>query len=217
MELLKEVALTPKTNNEWPSFFENSRKSNTLIRRMDCATYGETGMILLVQVYSSMHAELTVAINSIVTDPNVRAAYFNNISTNAAVGFIITKDSPMCRAVKGQMAFCKNCLLNARRNEDGQKEWQIILEETTVEILLGKLRSVGIFASIRYLRELQGNGHLTLRQDEVLKQALDKGYFDFPKKLNMNGLAQTFGISMPALSETLRRAEKKIVRAHYLR
>ncbi len=179
--------------------------------------YKETGMVILVEVHSSMHTTLSDAIKSIMEDPNVGEACFCNLRNNAAIGFIVTKDSPACRAVKGELAFCKNCLLNAQRNEDGEVEWQIVLEEAALENLTARLKAAGMPVKIHYLRDLQGNGHLTARQDEVLKLALEKGYFEFPKRNNMMELAKTFGISVPALAETLRTAEKKIVKAHYTR
>lgn len=216
MELLKQVSLVPKQWNEWPLLIDSSHLTNTIIRRKDCASFGDYGMVLLVHVFSNHFDNLKDAVGSITGDSNVRAAYFSSMNEKAAIGFVILKSALACRTVKGQMAFCKNCLLNDCKNQGGEREWQIILEESALESFLGKLKSAGISATIKDLKDLQSNDHLTSRQDEVLKYALQKGYFDFPKKHNMNELADFFGISIPSLCETLRRAEKKIVSQYYI-
>lgn len=217
MQLLKEVGLSPKCNQEWPNIIDKSVASRSTIRRTDCMPFRESGMVILAEVHASQHSTLSDTIKSIIADQNVSEAYFCNLHNNAAIGFIVTKNSPACRAVKGELAFCKNCLLNAQRNDDGEVEWKIILEETALESLTAKLKASGMPVKIDYLRDLQGNGHLTARQDEVLKSAFEKGYFEYPKRNNMIELAQAFGISVPALAETLRTAEKKIVKEHYTR
>ena len=40
---------------------------------------------------------------------------------------------------------------------------------------------------------------------------MEKGYFDYPKKMDINSLANLLGISKPTLSEILRRGQKKIL------
>lgn len=52
---------------------------------------------------------------------------------------------------------------------------------------------------------------LSAKQKEVLRLAVSRGYFDFPRKINLQGLAKELKISKQTLQQHLRIAEKKLV------
>ncbi|MDK2876499.1 MAG: hypothetical protein PWQ22_909, partial [Archaeoglobaceae archaeon] len=56
---------------------------------------------------------------------------------------------------------------------------------------------------------------ITFREEEVLRFALEKGYFDFPKKIRLEEIAEHFGIAGSTVSEILRRAQKKILEKYF--
>ncbi|ELY60494.1 bacterio-opsin activator HTH domain-containing protein [Natronococcus amylolyticus DSM 10524] len=53
---------------------------------------------------------------------------------------------------------------------------------------------------------------LTPRQADVLRRALERGYFDVPRKVSAEELAEEFEISSQALSALLRRGQRTILR-----
>ena len=57
------------------------------------------------------------------------------------------------------------------------------------------------------------SGSLTDRQREVLETALAMGYFEFPKRANMNEVADALGISPSTAREHLSRAQRKVLGA----
>lgn len=52
---------------------------------------------------------------------------------------------------------------------------------------------------------------LTTRQHELLKTAFEKGYMDCPRRIGIKDLSDMLRVSKSAVSETLRRAERKII------
>ena len=54
---------------------------------------------------------------------------------------------------------------------------------------------------------------LTDRQREVVGEAVERGYYDTPRRCSLTDLADAMGIAQSTASETLHRAEGKIVRA----
>jgi len=52
---------------------------------------------------------------------------------------------------------------------------------------------------------------LSTKQKEVIQLAVKRGYFDFPRKINLDGLAKEMKISKQTLQQHLRVAEKKLV------
>jgi predicted DNA binding protein len=66
--------------------------------------------------------------------------------------------------------------------------------------------------------ELKSSTHLTKksmltnRQEEIIRAAFEKGYYDYPKKTTIKKLAKIFDISPSTLNEILQRGEKKVLR-----
>ncbi|NPA05164.1 MAG: hypothetical protein GXO09_03600 [Crenarchaeota archaeon] len=88
--------------------------------------------------------------------------------------------------------------------------------------LLNELRKQGCMILLHHPIE-DMDYMLTRRQEYVLIQAYMKGYYSYPRRLNLADLAADIGISVSTLAELLRRAEAKIVEAfirhelpHYL-
>jgi len=56
---------------------------------------------------------------------------------------------------------------------------------------------------------------VTSRQEQIIKIALEAGFFDFPRKITLNQLAEKLNISSSTLAEIIRRAEKNIIEAYF--
>ncbi len=52
---------------------------------------------------------------------------------------------------------------------------------------------------------------LSQRQKEIIQLAVKEGYFDFPRKINLDGLAKKTNLSKQTVQQHLRFAEKKLV------
>jgi len=52
---------------------------------------------------------------------------------------------------------------------------------------------------------------LTFNQKRAIELAFKKGYYNFPKKTNMQELAEEAGVSAPTFCEHLKKAEKKLM------
>jgi predicted DNA binding protein len=57
---------------------------------------------------------------------------------------------------------------------------------------------------------IEGCMALSETERETLREAVDTGYFDTPKQATLEGLAETFDVSPPTVSKTLRRAQRKL-------
>ena len=69
--------------------------------------------------------------------------------------------------------------------------------------------------SIQQIRKYCPDSLLTPRQLEILSQSLINGFFDIPRKKSLSLLAKEIGISPSALSENVRRINKKLAE-HYI-
>jgi predicted DNA binding protein len=74
------------------------------------------------------------------------------------------------------------------------------MESRNVRVELEKLKT---------LDEIEGG--LTPRQEDVLFTAMELGYFDDPKGVDLKTLAERFQVSISTLSEVIRKAQHKIM------
>ncbi len=140
---------------------------------------------------------------------------FNVFDKYRASGMIITKSSPICRAVSSEVGFCRNCAIAARTADQAPAKWQMIFSgKTSVKNFLAELRREGISANVTEMGEPIENRVLTYDQERAIGLAEEKGYFRFPRETSLKELSKTLGISPSTLDEILRRAEGKIVANH---
>ncbi|MEM4156177.1 MAG: helix-turn-helix domain-containing protein, partial [Archaeoglobaceae archaeon] len=81
--------------------------------------------------------------------------------------------------------------------------------------LMEALESVEIEYEIIYKGRLESEETITLREEEILKIALQKGFFDYPKKIRLEELAKQLGMAPSTLSEIMRRGQKKILQKFF--
>ncbi|NOZ59388.1 MAG: hypothetical protein GXO66_07440, partial [Euryarchaeota archaeon] len=86
-----------------------------------------------------------------------------------------------------------------------------------LNFLLESLRRVGYPFSIT--RDLTGDAYsdgLTRRQKQILKKAIQYGYYSYPRRITLTKLAEKLGVSKSYLSETLQIIESKLIRSRDL-
>lgn len=123
----------------------------------------------------------------------------------------LATNCPVCDSLTGSECF----LISAR--VEGEKINLVLLANghKPLRKLARRLRSRGLGVEVGRTVELKGRG-LTSRQEEILKIAMEKGYFDYSKKTSIRELAALFGVSIATLSEILRAGQKKILTSYFL-
>jgi hypothetical protein len=53
------------------------------------------------------------------------------------------------------------------------------------------------------------------KQQEILEPSINLGYYDFPRKINLNDLSKQLGISPSTLCVHLQKIESKILNSNY--
>ncbi|KKK96050.1 hypothetical protein LCGC14_2666650, partial [marine sediment metagenome] len=95
-------------------------------------------------------------------------------------------------------------------------EWTLAVSDgRSLSQFLRRLEREHIRFEIRRLSKVVDRTSLTPRQVQVIQYALDRGYFDYPRKTALSTLAKELGISKSTLGEILRRAEKKALASLY--
>lgn len=118
-----------------------------------------------------------------------------------------------CRSILNSGCF----LISATTDDQGWVEWKLILnEKLQLQKLVDNLNDHNIDSSLIMIQPIDDKDSLTQRQERIIKTALERGYYDFPKRIGIRELARIFEISTASVSETLRRGQKKIIE-HYFK
>lgn len=121
-----------------------------------------------------------------------------------------------------ECAVCKSILkwdlflTEAYSNDSGDiiMKW-LVPDENTVSGFLDRLEADGVRFELLKKRALSRRSDITARQEFVVKTALELGFFDYPKKVNLEGLSKRLNVSYVTLAEILRRAEKNIISSYF--
>lgn len=97
--------------------------------------------------------------------------------------------------------------------QDGNVVWEVTASRDRLSKLGEHLEELGIpFTVDSIYEEVESEELLTDHQWEVLKTATELGYYDTPRRCTQEELAETLGVAKSTCSETLHRAEERVIK-----
>ena len=97
--------------------------------------------------------------------------------------------------------------------QDGNVVWEVTASRDRLSKLGKHLEELGIpFTVDSIYEEVESEQLLTEHQLEILQTAVDLGYYDTPRCCTQEGLAEALGIAKSTCSETLHRAEERVIK-----
>jgi predicted DNA binding protein len=98
---------------------------------------------------------------------------------------------------------------------NGSAVWEITASSDRLSALGTQLRSFDIPFTIDYIQQDVEKGQLlTDSQAEIVETAIDEGYYDTPRTCSLTDLAAELDRAKSTVSETLHRAESKIIKQY---
>ena len=99
-------------------------------------------------------------------------------------------------------------------------EWSLRIRYSTREALAETVATLERFDVEAHLSQIgcrSGSmaADLTEKQREVVAAAFERGYFEIPRQVSLEDLAEELDVTHQALSERLRRAEQALLRAEF--
>ncbi|WP_259517754.1 helix-turn-helix domain-containing protein [Halanaeroarchaeum sp. HSR-CO] len=96
---------------------------------------------------------------------------------------------------------------------DGKAVWEVTTSQDRLSELGDQLDAFGIQFTVEEIHyHLQTEQLLTERQESLVDRAIELGYYDTPRECTLTELAEDVGLAKSTCSETLHRAEGKIVK-----
>jgi hypothetical protein len=96
---------------------------------------------------------------------------------------------------------------------DGELELELTIPQEKLSNLGDTLDSFGIEYDLKSLQqETESDSLLTERQEWLLQEAIERGYYDSPRRITLVELAEQVDIAKSTCSETLHRAEGQVLK-----
>lgn len=97
--------------------------------------------------------------------------------------------------------------------QNGNVVWEVTASRDRLSKLGEHLDQLGIpFTVDSIYQEIESEQLLTENQWEILSTAAERGYYDTPRRCTQEDLADALGIAKSTCSETLHRAEERVIK-----
>jgi len=151
-------------------------------------------------------------IKEILNHPAVCNVDLSSIQNGKILREVVINRCAACEALTASDCFL--IFVNSRGNGQIERELQTRQRSALFE-LIQMLRDRDYKVELISLTRVKVTYNLTPRQEDIIQFALNKGYFDCPKRTHIWEIAQYFGISISTASEILRRGVKKMVSDYF--
>lgn len=185
---------------------ELSRQYPDATFRILAALPDEQHGVSLTEIYSDSLSELLEDMRSY--DMVAKLEVMNQTDERALVQFETTKPLLLFAVQKSGVPIEMPFELS-----DGVATIEIKAPSDRLSELSEQLETFGISFTIDYIQyEIEDNKLLTESQEEILEKALDIGYYDTPRGGSLTDIAAEVDRAKSTVSETLHRAEGKIIK-----
>jgi hypothetical protein len=138
--------------------------------------------------------------------PNVQDVSFTRLGRDAYLGFVEHRD---CVCVR--LGLIDEKLSHIIPDDESMLVHVYFKGEKDLRRFLSQLERRNVKYVVEKIRSLKEIGELTALQEKILRLAYEAGYYDVPRGTSIVALAKMLGISPHAISETIRRAHKRLV------
>ncbi len=143
-----------------------------------------------------------------IKDQNgIEDAAFYALNQDMLLGIVSTRSCP-CSAT--MLPSCH--LVKAIAATSEEQRWTVLAREgRNLQELIGSLEKRGLDYKILDVRTVKTRATLTARQEQIIRVALELGFFDVPRRIGLRELARILQVSPRAISEVLRRGERRAI------
>jgi len=181
------------------------------------------GVSIEVVKCSSMESGIGFSVIRIITDGKTKIpegkttcdkgeCVIERISSTHYTAAVTNRNCYLCELFGKTKCF----LMSSVPVDESLVEWTVTGQDSAaVHDLIHRMKDYGyrvkFMAGGRYGDEMM----LTPKEERYLKTAYDHGYYDVPRKVDLDGLCDSFGCSKSTLNVALRVAERKLI-CHYI-
>ena len=169
----------------------------------DCWPLNREEMVMLLDIKgTSLAIERTVA--TLKGMAGVNEALEEESDGESARVFIALEKPRICGSVSSVVT-CLDCPFNST---EVPARWRIAAKKPNdVGEIISRLGEGGIRARIQDISPVDRNVTLTLKERGIIAVAVERGYFDFPRRITLDELSKTLGEEPTRVGKILRSVE----------
>jgi hypothetical protein len=199
--MFKKVSLEVKSRND---LLAAARMNGAMLSVADCWPLNREEMAMLLDL-----AGPPIAIKKTITTlqemAGVKEAIEEDSDARSTRVFIALEKPRICRSAENSTIMCLDCPFNST---EVPARWRFAARKTgDVEEIIARLGEEGIQARIQDISPLDKNVTLTQKEKGIIAVAIERGYFEFPRKITLEGLSQVVGVEPTTLGKILRSVE----------
>lgn len=199
--MFKQVSLEVKSRND---LLAAAKMNDTKLSIVDCRPLDRERMVMLLDI-DGTPAAVKETITTLRRMTGVMEAYGAESDAKGTRVLMALEKPGVCRASKGAAILCLDCPYNST---EIPARWRFVTRRTSdVGEIITSLGEEGIQARIEDISPLDKSVTLTKREKGIIAVAIENGYFDFPRKITLEGLGHLVGVEPAPLSKILRNVE----------
>lgn len=187
-----------------------SKKHNAIIKILGCVPFSKSGARSLIEV-KAQEERLGMLMDDFKESHGFSHLDIAKTGSDKILASVSTTKCTICSTMAGS-----GCFLISATTKNDLLHWKVLASNNQqIKLLIDKMTQNGLDAQILKINDISSKEELTKRQEHILRIALEKGYFDYPKRTSIRELAKIFGISISTLSEVLRSGQKKVMASYF--
>lgn len=199
--LFRKVTLEVRSRND---LLAAAEMNEAMLSITDCWPLyrGEMGLLLELKG-TPIARENTITTLQEMT--GVEEAYEVDSDSKSTLVFMALEKPRICRSAEDYAIMCLDCPFNST---EVPARWRFVARKTSdAGEIVARLAELGIQARIQDISPLDKNVTLTQKERGIIVVAIERGYFDFPRKITSEDLSKLVGVDPASLSKILRSVE----------
>jgi uncharacterized Fe-S cluster-containing protein len=199
--MFKEATLEVKSRND---LMAAARMNGATLSITDCWPLYREEMAMILEL-TGTPPSIEKTITTLQKMIGVREAYEADHDGRSTHVFMVLEKPRICKSASDSEIMCLDCPFNST---EVPARWRFATRETSdVGEIVRRLAEGGIQARIQDISPLDKNVTLTQKEKGIIVVAIERGYFEFPRKISLEGLSQLVGVEPASLSKILRSVE----------
>ena len=199
--MFKKVTLEVKSRND---LMAAARMNGAMLSIADCWPLNRGEMAMILELTGTPTA-IENTISMLQETAGVKEAIESDRDARSTRVFIALEKPRICRSTEGSEIMCIDCPFNST---EVPASWRFAARKTgDVGEIIARLGEGGIQARIQDITPLDRNVTLTQEEKGIIAVAIERGYFEFPRKITLEDLGRLVGAEPASLSKILRSVE----------
>jgi predicted DNA binding protein len=177
----------------------------------ECIPWRKSGGQALFTIEQG-EADIEKILVSIRSRPDIVSVESLSTSPMQYVGSIAMRD---CSWI-WKIVDCGCYLSKAWSNGDGRLIIKVLSgSEGSLPRLIKSLSEKGVSVDICKINRMENQSSVTMKQETVLKLAMQRGFFDYPRRIKLKELAELCGMNSATVDEIIKRGERNILERYF--